>query len=236
MKSKWIILILMVLLTIPLIAQKKKSAEQKKVELKSEKDKISYVIGLNIGSSLKRDEVDIDPDIFFKGLNDALSNSNPLLTQEEMQKTWADFQQKFQNKQKEAQKNLADKNKKEGETFLSANKKKDSIITTKSGLQYKILKTGTGKIPTIKDTVVTHYRGNFIDGTEFDNSYKRGEPATFSVGGVIPGWIEALQLMSVGSKLQLFIPPNLGYGEGGAGQAIGPNMTLIFEIELIAIK
>jgi len=131
---------------------------------------------------------------------------------------------------------LADKNQKEGEVFLAENKKKKGVITLPSGLQYQVIKEGTGKIPKATDTVTTHYRGTLIDGTEFDSSYKRGEPASFPVNGVIKGWTEALQLMKVGSKWQLFIPSNLAYGPQGAGQAIGPNATLIFEIELLSIK
>jgi FKBP-type peptidyl-prolyl cis-trans isomerase FklB len=243
MKFKWIALLLVVLLATQVFAQKKKATDTKKeatpakkTELTTEKDKISYIIGLNIGTSMKKDEVDVDVDIFTKGLNDALSGANPLMTQDEMAATWGEFQKKFQDKQAKVQKDVSEKNKKEGEDFLAANKKKDSIITTKSGLQYKILKVGTGKTPKATDTVVTHYRGYLIDGTEFDNSYQRNQPATFAVGGVIPGWVEALQMMPVGSKWQLFIPSNLGYGERGAGQVIAPNATLIFEIELLEIK
>jgi FKBP-type peptidyl-prolyl cis-trans isomerase FklB len=131
---------------------------------------------------------------------------------------------------------LADKNQKEGEVFLAENKKKKGVVTLPSGLQYHVITAGTGKIPKATDTVTTHYRGTLIDGTEFDSSYKRGEPASFPVNGVIKGWTEALQLMKVGSKWQLFIPSNLAYGPQGAGQVIGPSATLIFEIELLSIK
>jgi FKBP-type peptidyl-prolyl cis-trans isomerase FklB len=139
-------------------------------------------------------------------------------------------------KQAERTKQLAEKNKKEGEAFLAANKTKEGIKTLPSGLQYKVIKEGTGKTPTAEDTVVTNYRGTLTDGTEFDSSYKRGQPATFPVKGVIPGWTEALQLMKEGSKWELFIPSNLAYGEQGAGGVIGPNAALIFEIELISVK
>jgi FKBP-type peptidyl-prolyl cis-trans isomerase FklB len=146
------------------------------------------------------------------------------------------FQQEMMANQSKKAGELAEKNQKEGEAFLAANKKKDSVITLPSGLQYKVIAEGTGKMPTLNDTVTTNYRGTLIDGTEFDNSYKRGEPATFPVSGVIPGWTEALQHMKVGAKWQLFVPSNLGYGERGAGETIGPNATLIFEVELLSIK
>jgi len=139
-------------------------------------------------------------------------------------------------KQEEETKKLGEKNRKEGEAFLAANKKKEGVKTLASGLQYKVIKPGTGKKPKSTDTVTTHYRGTLIDGTEFDSSYNRGQPATFPVHGVIPGWTEALQLMEEGAKWQLFIPSKLGYGERGAGQAIGPNATLIFEVELVSVQ
>jgi FKBP-type peptidyl-prolyl cis-trans isomerase FklB len=148
----------------------------------------------------------------------------------------AAFQKEMMAKQQELAKRLGEKNKKEGEAFLSENRKKEGIKALPSGLQYKVVKAGTGKKPKSTDTVTTHYRGTLIDGTEFDSSYRRGQPASFPVSGVIPGWTEALQLMEEGAKWQLFIPPNLAYGERGAGSQIGPNATLIFEIELISIQ
>jgi FKBP-type peptidyl-prolyl cis-trans isomerase FklB len=148
----------------------------------------------------------------------------------------AAFQKEMMAKQQELAKRLGEKNKKEGEAFLSENRKKEGIKALPSGLQYKVVKAGTGKKPKSTDTVTTHYRGTLIDGTEFDSSYRRGQPASFPVSGVIAGWTEALQLMEEGAKWQLFIPPNLAYGERGAGSQIGPNATLIFEIELISIQ
>jgi FKBP-type peptidyl-prolyl cis-trans isomerase FklB len=148
----------------------------------------------------------------------------------------AAFQKEMMAKQQELAKKLGEKNKKEGEAFLSENRKKEGIKALPSGLQYKVVKAGTGKKPKSTDTVTTHYRGTLIDGTEFDSSYRRGQPASFPVSGVIAGWTEALQLMEEGAKWQLFIPPNLAYGERGAGSQIGPNATLIFEIELISIQ
>lgn len=204
--------------------------------LKNEKDKVSYSIGLNIGNNFKGQSVDINPDALLKGIKDALSGSKPLMTDKEIQETLTAFQKQMTAKQAERAKALGEKNKKEGETFLAENKKKEGIKTTASGLQYKIIKAGNGAKPKATDTVTVNYRGTLVDGTEFDSSYKRGEPATFPVNGVIPGWVEALQLMPVGSKWQLFLPFNLAYGEHGSGREIGPNAALIFEVELIAIN
>lgn len=205
--------------------------------LKSLKDKVSYAIGLNIGKNMKRDQVDIDPDLIARGLRDALADAKPLLTDEQVQEAMVAFQKEMQAKQADARKTAGEKAKKEGEDFLADNKKKEGIVTLPSGLQYKVIQSGKGKAsPKATDTVVTHYRGTLLDGTEFDSSIKRGEPAEFEVGGVIAGWTEALQLMHVGDKWQLFVPARLAYGEKGAGRAIGPNETLVFEVELIDIK
>jgi FKBP-type peptidyl-prolyl cis-trans isomerase FklB len=215
--------------TTPVVAAEKQ-------ELKTQKDKVSYVIGLDMGNSLKKNMVDIDTEILIRGLKDALSGANPLMTEQEMKETITALQKDLQAKQQEQGKALAEKNKKEGEAFLAENKKKGGVITMPSGLQYKILTDGKGKSPKATDTVTVNYKGTLIDGVEFDSSYKRGQPATFTVNGVIPGWIEALQLMKEGSKWQLFIPSNLAYGERGAGGTIGPNAVLIFEVELLSIK
>jgi FKBP-type peptidyl-prolyl cis-trans isomerase len=204
--------------------------------LKNQKDKLSYSIGMEMGKNLKMQSIDIDADILAKGIQDAFSGGKALLTDQEVRETMATFQKELMAKQEELLKKLGEKNKGEGEAFLAENKKKEGVKTLESGLQYKVIKAGNGKKPTLSDTVTTHYRGTLIDGTEFDSSYRRGQPATFPVRGVIPGWTEALQLMEVGAKWQLFIPPNLAYGERGAGRNIGPNATLIFEIELISIE
>lgn len=204
--------------------------------LKTQKDKVSYIIGMDIGNNFKKQSVDIDPDILVKGMKDALSGANALLTEQEIRETMAVFQKEMMAKQEELSKKLGEKNKKEGISFLTENKKKEGVKTLPSGLQYKVVKAGTGKKPKLTDTVTTHYRGTLIDGTEFDSSYRRGQPASFPINGVIPGWTEALQLMEEGAKWQLFIPPNLAYGERGAGRDIGPHATLIFDIELIAIQ
>src|SRR3989338_6983433 len=202
--------------------------------LKNEKDKVSYSIGLNIGGNFKSQSVDINTDVLLKGIKDALSGSKPLMTEKEIQETMTAFQKEMTAKHGEQTKVLAETNKKEGEAFLAANKGKEGVKTTSSGLQYKIIKDGNGQTPKATDTVTVNYSGTLIDGTEFDSSYKRGEPASFPLNGVIPGWTEALQMMKVGSKWQLFLPPALAYGERGAGRK-GPNATLIFEVELIYI-
>ena len=204
--------------------------------LKSEKDKVSYSIGLNIGNNFKSQSVDINPDILAKGIKDALSGSKPLMTETEIQETMAVFQKEMNAKQAERIKALGEKNKKEGETFLAENKKKDGVKTTASGLQYKIIKAGNGAKPKATDTVTVNYRGTLIDGKEFDSSYKRGEPASFPLNGIIPGWTEALQLMPIGSKWQLFLPSGIAYGEHGSGREIGPNAMLVFEVELLSIN
>jgi FKBP-type peptidyl-prolyl cis-trans isomerase len=204
--------------------------------LKTQKDKVSYGIGMNIGKSLKKDAIDVDADMLVKGLRDSLSGEKTLMSDEEYRATLTAFQKEMMEKQAEASKALAEKNKKEGEAFLADNGKKEGVLTLPSGLQYKVIKSGTGKTPKLTDTVETHYRGTLINGTEFDSSVKRGQTATFPVNGVIPGWTEALQKMKEGDKWQLFVPANLAYGERGAGRDIGPNATLIFEVELIAVK
>lgn len=209
---------------------------QDKPSLKDRKEKISYIIGMEMGANFKKQSIDIDPDILAKGIKDGLSGASPLLSQQEAREIMTAFEKEIRARQEAAQKAAGEKNKKEGEAFLAENKKKEGVKTLPSGLQYKVIKPGNGKKPQLTDTVTTHYRGTLIDGTEFDSSYRRGKPATFPVNGVIPGWKEALQLMEVGAKWQLFIPPNLGYAERGAGRVIGPHATLIFEVELISIQ
>ncbi|MGE5894438.1 MAG: FKBP-type peptidyl-prolyl cis-trans isomerase N-terminal domain-containing protein [bacterium] len=211
-------------------------AEEKSV-FKSEKEKISYSIGMDIGNNMKKQSIDIDPDTLAKGLKDSFSGGKTLLTEEEARETLNAFRNQMMAKQQEQVKAAGEKNKKEGEAFLAANKKKEGVKTTPSGLQYKIVKDGTGKTPKATDTVTVNYRGRLIDGTEFDSSYKRGQPATFPVNGVIKGWTEALQMMKEGAQWELFIPSDLAYGERGApGGSIGPNSVLIFDVELISIK
>src|SRR5580692_4315501 len=204
--------------------------------LKTQKDKASYAIGLNIGKSMHKDTVDVDPSILLRGLKDGLAGSKPLLTDDEARATMVALQADLRKKQEEKMLVQGEANKKEGETFLAENKTKDGVVALPSGLQYKILKEGTGPKPVATDTVVCNYKGTLIDSTEFDSSTKHGGPATFPVSGVIKGWTEALQLMPVGSKWQLFVPSDLAYGQRGAGGGIAPNSTLIFEVELVSIK
>jgi len=205
-------------------------------ELKGDKEKLSYSIGMDIGGNLKRGTFEVDPDLLAKGLKDSYGGGKTLLTEDEARKTITDFQKTLMAKQAETMRKLAEKNKADGEMFLAGNAKKEGVKTLPSGLQYKEITPGAGKSPKGTDTVTTHYKGTLIDGTEFDSSYKRGQPATFQVSGVIPGWTEALLLMKEGAKWQLFVPSNLAYGEQGAGREIGPNATLIFEVELISVK
>jgi FKBP-type peptidyl-prolyl cis-trans isomerase FklB len=204
--------------------------------LETDKEKLSYSIGMDIGGNLKKQSVEVDPDLLAKGLKDSYGGGKTVLTEDESRKSIADFQKTLMAKQAETMKKLSEKNKADGEKFLAENAKKEGVKTLSSGLQYKELAPGTGKSPKSTDTVTTHYKGTLIDGTEFDSSHKRGQPATFQVSGVIPGWTEALQLMKEGAKWQLFVPSNLAYGERGAGREIGPNATLIFEVELISVK
>jgi FKBP-type peptidyl-prolyl cis-trans isomerase FklB len=205
-------------------------------ELKTDKEKLSYSIGMDIGGNLKRGSLEVDPDLLAKGLKDSYGGGKTILTEDEARKTIADFQKTLMAKQAETMQKLSEKNKADGEKFLAENGKKEGVKTLPSGLQYKEIAPGTGKSPKTTDTVTTQYKGTLIDGTEFDSSYKRGEPVSFPVSGVIAGWTEALQLMKEGAKWQLFVPPNLAYGERGAGREIGPNATLIFEVELISIQ
>jgi FKBP-type peptidyl-prolyl cis-trans isomerase FklB len=207
--------------------------------LKTPKDKASYAIGMNIGRGLHKDSVDVDPAILFRGLKDGMAGGKTLMTDDEAKATMMALQGDLRKKQDAKMEIVGEANKKEGDTFLAANKTKDGVVTLPSGLQYKILKEGTGPKPAAADTVVCNYKGTLLDNTEFDSSYKRGQPATFPVGQVIKGWTEVLQLMPVGSKWEVFIPSDLAYGPRGPGQGgstIGPNATLIFEIELLSIQ
>ena len=202
---------------------------------KSKKDKVSYMLGMTYGKQLKQNDVDLEYDQFVKGLRDAGTGSKTLLTEEQARTIYMEFSTELRSKGQEKQKAEGEKNKKAGELFLAENKKKEGVQATASGLQYKIETKGTGKVPGPGDTVVCHYRGTLTDGTEFDSSYKRGQPAEFGVQGVIKGWTEALQMMPVGSKWKLFIPAELAYGERGRPN-IPASSTLLFDIELTDIK
>jgi FKBP-type peptidyl-prolyl cis-trans isomerase len=192
-------------------------------------EKFSYALGMDTGRLLLNLETEIDSAAFERGVDDVLKEKEPLLTPEEVAAIKGEMYVKIHLRQ-------AEKNKKEGEEFLANNKKREGVITTDSGLQYNVIRKGNGPRPKKTDKVRVHYQGSFVDGTQFDSSYKRGEPAIFQVDKVIPGWTEALQLMNVGSKYRFFIPSNLAYGEQGSPPYIGPNATLIFEVELLGIE
>ncbi len=223
--KRFILIFAAFLLTLPLFAQ------EKSPPLKDQKDKVSYSIGLNIGSNLARQNVEINADALSAGIKDAIAGK-PQLTQDQVKEVMTTFEKDMQAKQKAA----GEKNAAEGTKFLEENKKKEGVKTTSSGMQYKVIKEGTGAQPKATDTVTVNYRGTLINGKEFDSSYKRGQPATFPLNGVIKGWTEGLQLMKTGAKYQLFVPPNLAYGERAAGPDISSNSTLIFEVELLDIK
>ncbi|MYM63701.1 FKBP-type peptidyl-prolyl cis-trans isomerase [Pseudomaricurvus sp. HS19] len=201
--------------------------------------RMSYIFGYQVGRSIQEQQIEIDLDIYKQALEDALAGKDPSLTQEEVQEAMMAFQSMQQAKAAkfaEAQQAEAEANLKQGQEFLAANAKKSGVKTTKSGLQYKVLEKGKGSKPTADSTVTVHYRGTLLDGTEFDSSYARGTPIEFGVGQVIPGWTEALQLMTEGSKWELYIPSDLAYGPGGSRPVIGPNETLKFEVELIKVS
>ena len=223
--KRFIIIVSASLIAFPLFGQ------EKSPQLKDQKDKVSYSIGMQIGFNLKRQKVDINSDVLAAGIKDSLADK-PQLTPDQVKDVMAQFEKDMEQKQKQ----LGEKNKTEGAKFLEENKSKPGVKTTASGLQYKVEKEGTGAPPKATDMVTVNYRGTLIDGTEFDSSYKRGQPATFPVNGVIKGWTEALQLMKKGAKYQLFIPSNLAYGERAMGPDIGSNSTLIFEVELMDVK
>jgi FKBP-type peptidyl-prolyl cis-trans isomerase FklB len=226
-----IVTALVVMAAVPVLA-----SAQEATTLKTDKEKLSYAMGMDLAGQLKANQVEIDPAVFAKGMQDLLAGGKTLLTDTEAKTIISELQKNMIAKRTAETVAAGEKNKKDGEAFLAANKAKEGVVTLPSGLQYKPITTGTGPKPTAAQTVVCQYRGTLINGKEFDSSYKRGQPASFPVNGVIKGWTEVLQLMPVGSKWQVFIPSNLAYGERGAGADIGPNATLIFEIELVAIK
>jgi FKBP-type peptidyl-prolyl cis-trans isomerase FklB len=211
-------------------------AADDKSPLKDQKEKVSYSIGMSIGSSLKMQGAEIDLNLLTQGIKDTLSTNQTLLTQQEMQDTLRTWQTEMRTKRMEQQKVEGDKNKKVADAFLAENAKKPGVTTLPSGLQYKVLASGSGKTPTTNDLVKAHYKGTLIDGTEFDSSYTRGQPFTSPVTRVIKGWTEALLKMKVGDKWMLFIPPDLAYGERGSPPKIGPNAALIFEMELLGVE
>jgi FKBP-type peptidyl-prolyl cis-trans isomerase len=235
MKRVLLTVLCLVVLATPVMA------DEIKTPLKTQKDKVSYLIGVDMGRRLKmeleKQSVDFDAAIIANAIKDILSGGKLLLTDDELQTVRTALQEELQAKNREKTKELAEKNKREGEAFLAANAKNEGFQTTASGLQYKVLVKGTGKMPKKTDTVTVKYRGTFIDGTEFDSSEKRGKPATFSLDQVIAGWTEALMLMNEGSKWQIVVPSKLAYGPlGMPGSSIGPHAVLIFEIELLTVQ
>lgn len=209
---------------------------QNKAALKSQTDSVSYAIGMQIGENFRQQDIDVNLDLLKAGMQNAIDDTNYAITKEEAQQVMQRFSQQMQQKQMEKQKAEGEKNLAEGKKFLAENAKKEGVKTTASGLQYKVIKMGDGPKPTADDKVVCDYKGTTINGKVFDSSYKRGKPATFPVNGVIKGWTEALEMMPVGSKWELYVPADLAYGERGAGPDIGPNSTLIFEVELHKIE
>jgi FKBP-type peptidyl-prolyl cis-trans isomerase FklB len=226
LKRQWLALLGMVLLTA--------QCAQEPAELKTEKDKVNYGIGVSIGKSFKQQGMEVDVDLMVKGLKDELTGKKLLLSDDELRKTMTAYQQELRQKQMQARQTAGMDNKKAGKDFLAENKKKEGVVTLPSGLQYQILKAGEGRKPTTADTAEVRYRGTLVNGKEFDSS--GSDTRTFKLAEIIPGWREALQLMPVGSKWRLVVPSELAYGERGMGQAITPNSTLIFEVELVAIK
>lgn len=219
------------------------SARGQGSELTSLNEKISYVFGINIGHQFQSQEIELDPDAVAQAIRDVNAGVEPRLSDEEMQTAMAEFQEQYEAKiaklQAEEQANfdaVAEKNRRAGEEFLQENAEKEGVVTLPSGLQYKIIEPGQGESPDASDTVTVHYRGTLIDGTVFDSSYDRGQPVSFPLQHVIPGWTEGLQHMKEGSKAELYIPSDLAYGPGGSGPVIGPNETLIFEVELLEVE
>jgi len=226
----------MIMLTSLAGCTPEEASSASELKLDTPKNRISYTIGVNIGQDFKSQNMDVDPDLLLMGLKDTLSGKELQLTEEEMVQEIQNFQQEMQAKMAAEMEVKAAENKASGEAFLAENAKQEGVVVTESGLQYKIIEPGQGDSPGPADVATVHYRGTLIDGTQFDSSYDRGQPASFPVGGVIPGWTEALQLMKPGAKWQLVIPAELAYGERGAGQDIGPNSTLLFDVELISVE
>lgn len=231
-----VICLIVLVLLLPFLSLATDQDKASVAQLNSFAEKISYILGQEIGHSFKESPVEIDLDIFIQGINDGVEGRKSPLDADETNQIKQEFSRQVQESRQTQMAALSEKNRADAEAFLAANKNKEGVVTTKSGLQYKVLKQGNGPKPQKQDRVSVHYRGTLLDGTEFDSSYKRDKPATFQVSGVIPGWTEALQLMNVGSKYRLFIPSDLAYGSRGAGRKIGPNSMLIFDVELLNIE
>jgi FKBP-type peptidyl-prolyl cis-trans isomerase FklB len=224
------------ILTLAMLLISCQNSAQENVDLKTRKDSVSYAIGFNIGQSFKTQKIDADPAVMAAAMNDVLNGKETKLTEEQSQQVWMAYQQEMMAVAEKDRQAAGVKNKEAGEKFLAENTTKEGVITTESGLQYKVIKMGDGPKPTNTDKVKVHYKGTLIDGKTFDSSYDRGEPAVFPVTGVIPGWTEALLLMPVGSTWEVYLPSSIAYGERGAGQDIGANATLIFTVELLGIE
>ena len=229
MAKQWTVVLGLALLEVP-------AAAQDTPTLKTPKEKFSYALGMEIGNGFRKQALDLDPESVGKGLADAFSGGKTALTEDEMRAVLTSAQEEYKKKQAALRAEKAQAALKEGEAFLAVNKNKEGVVTLPSGMQYKILKAGTGEKPEFNETVVCNYRGTLLDGTEFDSSSRHNGPVTFPLRGVIKGWAEALQLMPVGSKWQLFVPPQMAYGETGSGLVVPPNSTLVFEVELLSIK
>ena len=234
--NRIVIILISLVILLPFLSLATDQKKESDVELKTFADKISYVLGQEVGSGLKNSPTTINLELFMQGLKDSLNDQKSLLDQNEAIQIKQEFSRQYKESQAKIRAEISEKNQQAEAAFMTENKNKKGVVTTESGLQYIVLKKGDGSKPTRDDTVTVHYRGALLDGTEFDSSYERDQPATFQVAGVIAGWTEALQLMTVGSKYRLFIPSKLAYGKRGAGSTIGPDEMLIFDVELLAIN
>jgi FKBP-type peptidyl-prolyl cis-trans isomerase len=233
-QTQWVLAVMMAA-AFPFLACTADKVEDKPLELKTSQDKISYVLGREVGQGLGGLPSKIDLNVFMRGLRDSLDQRSSLLTPEQEEQAKADFTAQMKEEESKKWAATAEQNQKAEEDFLAKNKPQEGVVTTPSGLQYQVVKDGSGAGIKESDKVKVHYRGTLIDGTEFDSSYARNQPAVFTVSGVIPGWTEGLQLMKIGGKYRLWIPSKLAYGARGAGQSIGPNTLLIFEVEPLEI-
>lgn len=212
------------------------SASVNSVDMANERDKLSYVLGADIGQNFKHHQIDLNTSALIKGIQDGFAGSALLVSREEMERTLQAFQKQFHEGQAKKMKEMAEENKKSGEAFMAENKGKSGVVALPSGLQYKVITAGTGPKPTVNDRVTVEYTGKLVNGKIFDSTERMGRPVTFKVSDVIPGWTEVLQLMNEGSVWEVYIPSNLAYGEEGVGGVIGPNETLIFNINLLSVK
>ncbi len=228
--------IMIALATALLASYSAQAQEEQEAPLKTEAEKLSYAMGMDFGSMLRMQDIEIDPAVFADGLNDAFTGEDTVLTDEEAQEVLQAFQQKLRDKQMAEMQAAQEENQRAGEAFLEENAQKEGVKETESGLQYEVVEEGDGSSPAPTDEVTVHYVGTTIDGETFDSSRERGQPATFQLNKVIPGWTEGLQLMKEGAHYKFYIPSDLAYGSRGAPPAIEPNSTLIFDVELLEVK